>query len=209
MNVYAWSVDSRKSDSVINAYMAHRLDEILAPKGPFTTRQLDEKTGVSHATLSDIKKGKKGVGTNVLLKLVDYFGMSLDEFRRAAEEWRRLNPPETLEAPVNEGPVVELDARYPNAARAAVLAREEGVADDAIEAVLQDSLKSLGDLPMSEWLRQMVDRAAFFAKMRAQTPAQKQAEVDDSRQLVSDLEQQAEEIRKQNRAAREAAKQGG
>lgn len=179
--------------------IAERLKEAMDAEG-LNQNQLKERLGLKNdGYLSNVfKRNSDGLRPQTLAKL--------SKALRVRYDWLATGDGPMREALVDEGPVVELDARYPNAARAAVLAREEGVADDAIEAVLHDSLKSLGDLPMSEWLRQMVDRAAFFAKMRAQTPAQKQAEVDDSRQLVSDLEREADEIRRQKRAAREAAK---
>jgi len=148
-----------------------------------------EKIGVSQSLLYEFLKGTRGAGMKLLGHVAEYSGWSIDDIVNGA--------PSSGE----RASAIELDPRYPNCAEAAALARKIGVSERGIKAVLNDALKFNGDPAVSEWLRQMTDRARWFDQLDQQAAQDLEADVATGTELVRSVEQMAAERRGKARSA--------
>lgn len=142
-----------------------------------------DKLGVSQSLVYEFLKGTRGAGIKLLRQLAAFTEVSIDDIVNGV--------PSSGERATS----VELDPRYPNGAEAAAMARKLGVSERGIQAVLVDAMKYRGDPAVSEWLRQMTDRAKWFDQLEQQTSEEVEAEVEAGSQLVRDVEQMAADRR--------------
>lgn len=144
--------------------------------------------GISQSLLYEFMKGTRGAGMKLLAGVSKFTGERIDDIVNGV--------PSSGERSTS----IELDPRYPNAAEAAAMARKLGVSERGIKAVLIDAMKYNGDPAVSEWLRQMTDRARWFDQLDQQTPEQAQADDDAGSELVKDVEKMAAERRAKSKA---------
>lgn len=171
--------------------LGERIQQALDAAG-LSQGKAEQKAGLSDALLSKWMTGPSKPGSARLLALANALGVDF--------QWLAFGRG-TMRPPGDEGPIVELDDRYPNKARAIAKARREGYSEEAIAAVQAVPLKSLDDLPETEWSAEIHAAEQRVKKFGTASPGGRTSrDDDDARSLaerVADLK--AERAKRANR----------
>lgn len=193
---------STRAQPALTKYLSQRLSALLRPVGPHSSRELAEKIGLSNAMVSDIARGKRGVGIQAAEKLATFFGLSMDELWGQANAHVARQPEK---GPDQVSPEDDPAERYPNRVTAAKLAKDLGVDERAIESVGRDALHLDHDPEVKWWLQLMQHREALFARSAEQIAADERrskALVDDLRQAETVEDRLKKELAKKRRRER-------
>lgn len=102
---------SQERKRIVSAYVRDRLNKEEASQGRGYPATVADAIGVSRPTVSNIRKGSRGVGIEFSEAIAEFWGMDLQGLFRAANEWWAKRHPE---APNREA-VIQLmaDELYP------------------------------------------------------------------------------------------------
>lgn len=139
---------------------------------------LARKSKVSKATISDIRRGDRGIGLKTAMGIAEALGVTWDRFQDLAREAFAAQRPAPRE------PTVERPARYPNLVAALEFLRDEVLPETRAE-MLGVKLKSNDDLSRVEWVdeilatdRRLRRRAKLLPAEQAAEDARKEAQTD-------------------------------
>jgi transcriptional regulator with XRE-family HTH domain len=179
--------------------IAERLKEAMDAEG-LNQNQLKERLGLKNdGYLSNVfKRNSDGLRPQTLAKL--------SKALRVRYDWLATGDGPMREAPVDEGPVVELDERYHNRGVAAKAARDFGYPEAAIKSVLSVSLKSDNDLTPDEWLDMMRAEKHRLERLAPDEPGMTDDEHD---RAMAALKEQAERETRESEARSKARRAKG